>query len=426
MSDIETVSRFCRNCLIPVDSSDERCSKCESVRIAAHPELDSLSIAHLDCDAFYAAIEKRDDPSIADKPLIIGGGTRGVVSTCCYIARTYGIHSAMPMFKALKACPNAVVIPPAMKKYSQIGRQIRQMMENLTPLVEPLSIDEAFMDMTGTQKLHGMTPAMALASLQNRIAEEVGVTVSIGLSHNKYLAKIASDFDKPNGFFVIGKAETMKFLANQPINLIWGVGKVMTKTLERDGLTMIGQLQAIDEATLAKRYGELGLRLYRLSRGLDVRKVEPSSATKSVSNETTFNKDTADIALLEERLWLLCENISSRMKKKHLVGRVVTLKLKTADFKTVSRRKTLDRSSNLARIAYNTAKPLLHEVMQGQSFRLIGVGYADLSTNESAPQVELFESDNEKLATQERAIDEIRAKFGDKAISAARTLKKTD
>jgi len=402
-----------------------QCPACESARIACHPELSTLAIAHLDCDAFYAAIEKRDDPSLADKPVIIGGGRRGVVSTCCYVARTYGVHSAMPMFKALQACPDATVISPDMGKYAAAGREIRSMMEALTPLVEPLSIDEAFMDMTGTERLHGMTPAMALADLQNRIAADIGVTVSVGLSHNKFLAKIASDFDKPSGLFVIGKEETTEFLGAQPIKLIWGVGKAMNTTLERDGLKMISQLQKMDEATLAKRYGEMGLRLYRLSRGLDVRRIKPHRETKSVSSETTFNEDISDGAWLEDRLWLLCEKVSSRMKEKHLTGRVVTLKLKTGDFKSITRRTTLERHSNLARIAFGAAKPMLRENLQGKAYRLIGIGFSDLAPEDGAPQVELFESDEEKIATQERAIDDIRAKFGDDAIAAGRTLKKS-
>ncbi|MEL7488320.1 MAG: DNA polymerase IV, partial [Pseudomonadota bacterium] len=379
MSENETLSAFCRDCFSPLAKTAARCDFCDSARIARHAELASLSIAHLDCDAFYAAVEKRDDPSLADRPVIIGGGRRGVVSTACYVARTYGVKSAMPMFKALKACPDAVVIRPDMAKYVEVGRAVRSMMEDLTPLVEPLSIDEAFIDMTGTERLHGAPPAIALARLQGRIETELGVTASIGLSHNKFLAKVASDFDKPRGFFVIGAAETLSFLADQPINLIWGVGKAMTKSLEKDGLTRISQLQTLDESTLAKRYGEIGLRLFRLSRGLDVRRVKPRRETKSVSSETTFNEDIRDGAVLEDRLWLLCEKVSKRMKEKRFQGRVVTLKLKTGDFKTLTRRATLSEHSNLARTAFAAAKPMLHETLGGRAFRLIGVGFSDLA-----------------------------------------------
>ena len=424
MSDIGTESAFCRDCFTRLAAAASRCPSCESARIIRHDEALSLSIAHLDCDAFYAAVEKRDDPSLTDKPVIIGGGRRGVVSTACYVARTYGVKSAMPMFKALKACPDAVVIKPSMEKYVAAGRAVREMMQELTPLVEPLSIDEAFIDMTGTERLHGEAPAISLARLQNRIEREIGVTVSIGLSHNKFLAKVASDFDKPRGFFIIGETETRTFLAAQPISLIWGVGKAMSKTLERDGLTHIRQLQAMDEATLGKRYGELGLRLYRLSRGLDVRRVKPRRETKSVSSETTFNDDIRDGQVLEDKLWTLCERVSKRMKEKQFQGRVVTLKLKTADFKTVTRRATLSGYSNLARTAFAAAKPMLHETRKDRSFRLIGVGFSDLAPEADAPQAALFEDAEDRFAIQEKAIDAIRAKFGDDAIGAGRSLKR--
>jgi len=425
VSENGTYFDFCRDCHNTLAVDHSLCTHCESGRITRHPELGELSIAHLDCDAFYAAIEKRDNPALNDRPVIIGGGKRGVVSTACYIARTYGVRSAMPMFKALKACPEAVVISPDMGKYVAVGREIRTIMRTLTPMVEPLSIDEAFLDMSGTERLHGVKPAVALSKLQNKISQEVGVTVSVGLSYNKYLAKIASDFDKPNGFFIIGKAETLSFLATQPINLIWGVGKSMSEKLARDGLTRIVQLQNMDETTLAKKYGEMGLRLYRLSRGLDVRLVKPQRETKSISSETTFNDDVTDSNWLEDRLWILCEKISTRMKDKHLTGRVITLKLKTADFKTLTKSETLDHHTNLARSAFKVAKPLLAQCADGRSFRLIGIGFSDLAPEAGAPQSELFETNEEKFTTQEKAIDAIRAKFGDDAIAAGRTLKKS-
>ncbi len=423
MSENGTLSAFCRDCFSAEPGAAGACAICGSARIIRHRGLETLTIAHIDCDAFYAAIEKRDDPSLNDAPVIIGGGKRGVVSTACYVARTYGVRSAMPMFKALKACPDAVVIKPDMAKYAAAGREIRAMMESLTPLVEPLSIDEAFLDMTGTERLHGVKPAIALSRLQAQIAKEVGVTVSVGLSHNKFLAKVASDFDKPNGFFVIGEEETVSFLAEQPISLIWGVGKSFSQTLSRDGLTMIGQIQTMDEATLAKRYGEMGLRLFRLSRGLDARRVKPHRETKSVSSETTFNEDVSDLSWLEDRLWNLCEKVSARMKAKHLTGRVVTLKLKTANFKTLTRRDTLERHSNLARTAFRAAKPMLAASAGGDAFRLIGVGFSDLAPEDGAPQTVLFETQEDTFAQQEKAIDAIRAKFGDEAIAAGRTLK---
>jgi len=402
---------------------DRGCPACGGRRVLAHAELFALSIAHLDCDAFYAAIEKRDNPALADRPVIVGGGARGVVSTCCYVARTYGVRSAMPMFKARRACPEAVIIKPDMAKYAEVGRAVRRMMLDLTPLVEPLSIDEAFMDLTGTERLHGGPPALTLARLQARVERDLGVTASIGLSHNKFLAKMASDLDKPNGFAVIGKAETLDFLARQPVSMIWGVGKSFTAALERDGVTHVGQLQGMDEKTLAKRHGEMGLRLARLARGEDARAVKPERETKSLSSETTFDADVSDVQRLEDVLWELCEKVSARMKTSGFEGRVVTLKLKTADFKTVTRRRTLHEPANLARTAFAAARPLLHETAAGKAYRLIGVGFSDLTMAGANPSADLFGDAVRKMEAQEKAIDALRDKFGRDAVRAGRALR---
>jgi len=396
------------------------------MRLLRHEELYSLSIAHLDCDAFFAAVEKRDNPELADKPVIVGGGKRGVVSTACYIARIYGVHSAMPMFKALKACPQAVVVKGNYEKYTEASRQIRAQMEALTPLVQAISIDEAFMDLSGTEKLHHAPPAVTLARLAKRIEETVGISVSIGLSHNKFLAKSASDLDKPRGFAVIGREETLTFLAEKPISFIWGVGASFSGKLSRDGFNTIGDLQRADPRDLVKRYGEHGLRLARLSRGEDSRPVNPERETKSVSAETTFNEDLRDYAPLEDILWRLCEKVSRRMKEKGFAGRVVTLKLKTAQFRSLTRRSTLDHHTNLARELFAAGKTLLREeIPSGQSrdsYRLIGIGFSDLVAAEQARQSFFFMDDHIKLEAQESAIDRLRAKFGDDIIGSARGL----
>src|SRR5215472_11772430 len=216
---------FCRDCLADAQAP-ARCAACGSPRVVVHDEIARLSIAHVDCDAFYATIEKRDDPSIADQPVIVGGGQRGVVLTCCYVARTYGVRSAMPMFEARRLCPHATIVRPRMETYAEVGRTVRSHMRELTPLVEPVSIDEAFMDLSGTERLHGMPPAKALAVFAERLERELKITVSIGLATNKFLAKIASDLDKPRGFAVLGAAEAASFLAPKPVSLIFGVGKV--------------------------------------------------------------------------------------------------------------------------------------------------------------------------------------------------------
>jgi DNA polymerase-4 len=412
---------FCANCL-RFANLEAACRFCRSGRIIRHPELAELALAHLDCDAFYAAIEKRDNPSLADRPVIVGGERRGVVTTACYIARTYGVRSAMPMFRALALCPNAVVIKPNMSKYIETGRAVKRMMNAITPLVEPVSIDEAFMDLAGTQRLHGAYPAMALARLQQKIEAELGVTVSIGLSHNKFLAKLASDLDKPRGFSVIGRAETRARLATMPVSAICRVGAKMTERLRRDGLTLIGHIQEMDEAALSRKYGEAGLKLARLSRGEDARDVSLARETKSVSSETTFGEDLGDIAALEDWLWKLAEKTAARMKKQGLVGRVVVLKLKDTRFRSITRQVSLDRPTNLARIAFAAARPLLRDVADGRKWRLIGVGFADLSPTAQDPQAELFGAPQERIAAQESAIDTIRSKFGDSAIAAGRVL----
>lgn len=409
---------------MPNQSAGAACPACSSRRIARHPELHSLSIAHLDCDAFYASIEKRDDPRLADRPVIVGGEVRGVVTTACYIARTFGVRSAMPMFKALAACPGAVVIKPDFAKYAAVAREVREMMEMLTPLVEPVSIDEAFIDLSGTQRLHRMTPAAALARLQREIKREIGIPVSIGLSYNKFLAKTASDFDKPNGFSVIGSSDAKAVLARLPVGAIWGVGAVFAKRLNADGLATIADLQKLDAATLARRYGEMGLRLADLSHGKDRRRVAPSRETKSVSAETTFNTDLSDLKELEDILWRLSERTASRMKAKSLAGRVVTLKLKSPDFKTITRRTTLPRPSNLARTAFEAAQKMLAESWKGRAYRLIGVGYADLLPDDPQSQAEMFGDSEEKARREETAIDAIRRKFGDDAIALGRTYAK--
>ena len=239
------VETLCRDCDSRPPADVKTCPACGSPHIAQHKELHGLTIAHLDCDAFYATIEKRDRPELRDVPVIVGGHHRGVVAACCYIARAHGVHSAMPMFKALQACPNATVIKPDMNKYAAVGRKVRTMMENLTPLVEPLSIDEAFMDLAGTEALHRASPAASLAALARRVEEELSITVSIGLSYNKFLAKIASDLDKPRGFAVIGRAEARTFLADKPVSLLCGVGKAMQERLGKNGIIRIGELARI-------------------------------------------------------------------------------------------------------------------------------------------------------------------------------------
>ncbi|MHA1547609.1 MAG: DNA polymerase IV [Alphaproteobacteria bacterium] len=407
---------FCRDCLTPSQHGERRCRTCGSPRILHHDELDRLAIAHLDCDAFYAAVEKRDDPSLADKPVIIGGGKRGVVATACYVARVRGVHSAMPMYRALKACPDAVVIRPNIEKYSQVSQAVREMMLSLTPQVEPISIDEAFLDMSGTRRLHGAPPAVTLAGLAARIEHELGITVSIGLSFNKFLAKLASDLDKPRGFAVIGEAEAMSFLADLPVGRIWGVGTAMQARLAKDGIRTIGALQGMDEGDLARRYGSIGLRLARLARADDRRTVQPRSAARSVSAERTFSTDIADHHELRARLRALCETVARRLKRAGLAGVTVTLKLRTGDFRTLTRSRQLADPSQLADRIFRTTADMLAREADGTAFRLIGVGVSEFTDPKFADPDDLVDLEADKRARAEEAMEAIRDRFGNRAV----------
>lgn len=409
---------------MPAGADARRCATCRSPRLLHHAELGALSIAHMDCDAFYASVEKRDDPSLVDKPLIIGGGKRGVVSTACYIARMSGVHSAMPMFKALKLCPDAVVVKPTMDKYVAVSRQIRALMEELTPLVQPLSLDEAFLDLSGTEKLHGGIPALTMARLARRIEEEIGVTVSVGLSDCKFLAKIASDLDKPRGFSVIGRAEALDFLGPRPVGTIWGVGASLASKLERDGLRRIEDLRAVAPEDLMARYGSMGKRLHDLAFARDTRTVNPREATKSISAETTFSGDIADIDLLDGHLWRLSEKVSARCKAKGYAGRTMTLKLKTGDFRLVTRSHSLTAPTQLADVIYRAGREMLNKAGEGRAFRLIGIGVSGLSSAEETGDgsVDLFDPQAPLRAKAERAMDAVRARYGADAVEKGRGL----
>jgi len=404
---------FCRDCLSDAPDSVTRCPTCRSPRLARHPELHSLTIAHIDCDAFYATIEKRDNRDIADKPVVVGGGTRGVVAAACYIARTYGIRSAMPMFEAKRRCPEAVVIKPNMAKYVQVGREVRKAMFALTPLVEPLSIDEAFLDLGGTERLHGKSAAKVLAGFAGQVERDLGITVSIGLSANKFLAKIASDLDKPRGFAVLGETEAVSFLAGKPVGFIYGVGAVSAAKLAADGFRTIADLQRADERDLMRRYGEEGLRLWRLARGIDKRSVNPERDTKSISAETTFNHDIGEFRPLEQYLWELTERVSARLKANSLAGSTVTLKLKSADFKIRTRARALGAPTQLASRIFAAGRDLLKHEVDTTRFRLIGIGVSNL---EDALGDDLADLIDRRAAEAEHAVDRVRSKFGRNAV----------
>ena len=375
----------------------------------------------MDCDAFYASVEKRDRPELRDKPVIVGGGKRGVVTTCCYIARINGVRSAMPMFKALKLCPEAVVIRPEFPKYIAESRRIMDMVRELTPLVQPLSLDEAWIDLSGTERLHGAPPAVTLARLQAHIEAEVGITVSIGLATNKFLAKIASDLDKPRGFSVIG-AEAQAFLAPRSVGILPGIGPAALKSMEAAGYRTVGDLAAAEPRTLVDKLGSQGLRLHQLAHGRDARAVNPREDRKTISAETTFNEDYARRADLEARLQPLCDKVARRARAAGLAGRVVTLKLKDTEFHITTRRRSLPLATQTARTLYAVGRELMTAELGAKAYRLIGIGLSDLTPAEAA--TDFFAGDEKRAVSEEAAADSIRQRFGDKALMRASGMRK--
>jgi DNA polymerase IV len=406
------MSAFCRDCLSDAPDSG-RCAACGSPKVLRHPDLDRLTVAHVDCDAFYATIEKRDDPRLADQPVIVGGRQRGVVLTCCYVARTFGVRSAMPMFEARRLCPSATVVPPDMAKYARVGGEVRRLMLALTPLVEPVSIDEAFMDLAGTERVHGTSPAKTLAAFAARVEREIGITVSIGLSCNKFLAKIASDLDKPRGFAVISGEEAAAFLATRPVTQIFGVGKVAQARLAKEGFRTVGDLQRAGEAELVRHFGPEGARLSRLALGIDDRAVSAERESKSISAETTFDVDITERRQLELRLLRLAEKVSGRLKQSELAGQTVTLKLKTADFRLRTRAQSFAQPTQLAAKIFATGRELLAREADGTRYRLIGIGVSALVQASGDDFTDLIDR---RTAEAEHAIDKLRARFGDDAV----------
>jgi len=404
---------FCRDCFTDLEFSAQRCGDCGSPRLTRHRALASLALAHIDCDAFYATVEKRDNPELADKPVIIGGGKRGVVSAACYISRTFGVRSAMPMFKALALCPQAVVIPPDMAKYVRIGREVRQAMQALTPLVEPLSIDEAFLDLSGTQRVHGMIPAKVLARFARDVERDIGITVSVGLSVNKFLAKIASDLDKPRGFAALDQNEARAMLAERPVGFIYGVGPASQEKLIQRGYRLIADLQRADEQELMKQFGGEGQRLWRLARGIDSRRVVPDRGAKNISSETTFETDIRDFVTLERLLWKLSEKVSARLKSSDLAGSTITLKLKTADFRQRTRSQSIQSPTQLAAKIFAISREMLAREIDGTAFRLMGTGASALQPGSAANDSDMLDR---RSAHAERAMDDLRKKFGSAAV----------
>jgi DNA polymerase IV len=418
---------LCRDCCLITDEMPlggmRQCPSCGGNRLLQHRSLRRLAIAHVDCDAFYASVEKRDRPELMSCPVIVGGGTRGVVTAACYIARVYGVRSAMPMFKALRACPDAVVIRPDFAKYSAASKQVRRLMEALTPQVQPLSIDEAVLDMAGTEVLHGAPAAVVLARFANAVEQQVGVTVSIGLAANRLMAKIAAGRGKPRGLTMIDAEEAAAVLAPEPVRLLPGVGAALARKLETMGITRLGQLQALSVAEATRRFGDDGPALVARSRGDDTRRVDPARETKSVSAETTFNADLTDLADLEKHLWRLCEKLAERLKTQEIAAAGVVLKLKTTRFSSRTRNARLHSPTVLPDRLFGLARTLLAGEATGTAFRLIGIGAHPLVPVALADQGDLADSGTPRLAATQAAIDALRSRFGQGAIARGRSLR---
>jgi DNA polymerase IV len=414
---------LCRDCFLVADTLAHRCPDCGGARLLHHRSLLRLAIAHIDCDAFYASGEKRDRPELQARPVIVGGGTRGVVTAACYVARIYGVKSAMPMFKALKACPDAVVIKPDFAKYTAASRQVRGLMAALTPLVQPLSIDEAVLDLSGTEALHGAAPAAVLARFAAAVEKQVGITVSVGLAANRLMAKIAAGRGKPRGFTVIDAQEAAALLANEPVRLLPGVGAALARKLESLGITRLGQLQALPERDAARKLGDDGPSLVRRARGEDIRIVDPTREAKSVSAETTFDRDLSAIADLERPLWALCEKLARRLREHELAAGGVVLKLKTSHFASRTRAARFSSPTVLPDRLFDLARVLLAKEATGTNYRLIGIGANPLMPAADADRGDLADVITPRRAAAQAAIDALRGRFGAAAIARGRSLR---
>ena len=386
-----TAPAVCRDCAAAVCGEPRRCPSCGSRRLFRHGELHDLPIGHIDCDSFYTTVEKRDRPELATRPVIVGGEGRGVVAACCYIARMSGVRSAMPIAQAKERCPEAVILAPEFAKYRAVGHRARTIMQAFTPAIEPISLDEAYLDLTGIEARLAISPAQALVEIVRRFEAELRITASIGLSYNKLLAKIASDLDKPRGFAAIGRAEAVAFLALRPVAILWGVGPALAKRLTDDGIRTVGDLNGRDEVWLVRRYGAMGRQLYRYARGEDPRRVAPEAPTRSVSAEDTFEWPTADLVALRRELRRLCGKVEERMSREKVLGRSLVLKLMTADFQLLTRSRRIDPPTRSAEALFVGALRLLERETDGRQFRLLGVGCSEIVPEETNPQPDLFQ-----------------------------------
>lgn len=379
-------------------------------------------IIHIDMDAFYASVEQRDEPSLLGKPVVIGGkpNSRGVVSTASYEARKFGIHSAMPIMEAFRRCPQAIFLPVNMKKYQEVSLQIRQIFMTYTPVVEPLSLDEAFLDVTGSTSLFGPADSIAL-DIKQRIKQELNLTASVGIASNKFLAKLASDLQKPDGFVIVQPDRVQELLDPLSVERLWGVGERTAEQLHKLNVKTIKDLRCLELGYLTKLFGGVGSQLYHLARGIDERPVESEKIVKSIGRETTFSTDIENIDTLETTLLKLAIDVGKRLRKVGLRGKTITLKIRYDDFRTVSHSHTLPQSTDLDNIIFSEARNLLKDGSLNQPIRLIGITVNNL-TYESGNQLTLFPEPANKFETLIKVIDSVNQKFGEKSITRAKLL----
>jgi len=376
------------------------------------------TIIHVDMDAFYASVEQRDRPETRGRPVIVGADPRGrgVVSAASYEARRFGVHSAMPIGRAFRLCPEGVFLPVDMDKYAGVSREIMAVLAEFTPLVEPLSIDEAFLDVTASRALHGDGAAIG-REIKKRIRASVSLTASVGVAPNKFLAKVASELEKPDGLVVVEPGREALFLAPLPVSRLWGVGKVTGSVLETMGIRTIGQLALTPAAHLAARFGKHGPDLLNLARGLDDRVVETDAPSKSMGAEETFEHDTHEVDLLRATLRGQSERVGRELRGAGYAGRTVTLKLRFADFSTITRAQTGDPTQDGLAI-YRRVEALFSRVRLTQAVRLIGVSVSMLGSAGSG-QLSLLEPDVARTERLARAVDRLAARFGDEAVRPA-------
>ncbi|HUU82327.1 MAG TPA: DNA polymerase IV [Phycisphaerae bacterium] len=376
-------------------------------------------ILHVDMDAFFAAVEQLDDPALRGQPVLVGGDPqgRGVVSAASYEARPFGCRSAMPTAQALRLCPEAVVVRPRMKRYVEVSGQVFGIMEQFTPLVEPLSIDEAFLDVAGSVRLYGPPERMG-AELKRRIHTETGLTASVGVAPNKFLAKLASDLEKPDGLVIVPRDGIEAFLDPLPIERLWGVGRATLKRFERMGVGTFAEVRRLSEEELRRQFGEAGSHFYRLVRGIDEREVVPDRQAKSISHEVTFPVDVKDVEHLRGVLLDQTEHVARRLRRHGLLARTVNLKVRTGDFKTITRSSTLAAGTDRTDVLWEAASSLLEKWSgrRPRPVRLIGVGVSQLG-GVGGEQLTLFEEAEASRGQRlDRVVDEIQERFGDRAV----------